>query len=103
MVLCAPNRIHFCCSCCAAHHQHRIRCCRQASANNYLGLANNQLHQFNKAKTSLETGLDFVIDDLDLEINFNLQLAEAYNGLGDFKKKDSFFAKADQLIQKQKK
>ena len=69
----------------------------------YLGLANNQLCQFNKAKTSLETGLDFVIDDLDLEINFNLQLAEAYNGLGDFKKKDSFFAKADQLIQKKKK
>ena len=69
----------------------------------YLGLANNQLRQFNKAKESLETGLDFVIDDLDLEINFNLQLAEAYNGLGDFKKKDSFFAKADQLIQRKKK
>ena len=69
----------------------------------YLGLANNQLRQFNKAKESLETGLDFVIDDLDLEINFNLQLAEAYNGLGDFKKKDSFFAKADQLIQQKKK
>ena len=69
----------------------------------YLGLANNQLRQFNKAKTSLEAGLDFVIDDLDLEINFNLQLAEAYNGLGDFKKKDSFFAKANQLIQKKKK
>ena len=69
----------------------------------YLGLANNQLRQFNKAKESLETGLDFVIDDLDLEINFNLQLAEAYNGLGDFKKKDSFFAKANQLIQKKKK
>jgi hypothetical protein len=67
-----------------------------------LGLANNQLREFNKAKTSLEVGLDFVIDDLDLEINFNLQLAEAYNGLGDFKKKDSFFAKADQLIQKKK-
>lgn len=69
----------------------------------YLGLANNQLRQFNKAKESLETGLDFVIYDMDLEINFNLQLAEAYNGLGDFKKKDSFFAKADQLIQKKKK
>ena len=69
----------------------------------YLGLANNQLRQFNKAKESLETGLDFLIDDLDLEINFNLQLAEAYNGLGDFKKKDSFFAKADQLIQRKKK
>jgi tetratricopeptide (TPR) repeat protein len=64
----------------------------------YFGLANNQLRQFNKAKESLEMGLDFVIDDLDLEINFNLQLAEAYNGLADFKKKDSFFAKANQLI-----
>ena len=69
----------------------------------YFGLANNQLLQFKKAKEALETGLDFVIDDLDLEINFNLQLAEAFNGLGDFKKKDSFFAKADQLIQKKKK
>lgn len=69
----------------------------------YFGLANNQLLQFNKAKDSLETGLDFVIDNLDLEINFNLQLAEAYNGLGDFKKKDRFFAQANQLIQKKKK
>lgn len=69
----------------------------------YFGLANNQMRQFNKAKEALETGLDFVIDDLDLEINFNLQLAEAYNGLGDFKKKDNFFAKADQLIQNKKK
>jgi tetratricopeptide (TPR) repeat protein len=69
----------------------------------YFGLANNQMRQFNKAKEALETGLDFVIDDLDLEINFNLQLAEAYNGLGDFKKKDSFFAKANQLIQQKKK
>jgi hypothetical protein len=40
---------------------------------------------------------------LDLEINFNLQLAEAYNGLGNFKKKDIFFAKANQLIQNRKK
>ena len=69
----------------------------------YFGLANNQMRQFIKAKEALETGLDFVIDDLELEINFNLQLAEAYNGLGDFKKKDNFFAKADQLIQKKKK
>lgn len=69
----------------------------------YFGLANNQLRQFKKAKDTLETGLDFVIDDLDLEINFKLQLAEAYNGLGDFNKKDSFFAQANQLIQKKKK
>jgi tetratricopeptide (TPR) repeat protein len=69
----------------------------------YFGLANNQLRQFNKAKDSLETGLEFVVDNFDLEINFNLQLAEAYKGLGDFKKKDRFFAQANQLIQKKKK
>jgi tetratricopeptide (TPR) repeat protein len=69
----------------------------------YFGLAKNQMRQFNKAKEALETGIDFVIDDLDLEINFNLQLGEAYNGLGDFQKKDSFFAKANQLIQNKKK
>lgn len=68
----------------------------------YFGLANNQLRQFNKAKEALETGLDFVIDDLDLEINFNLQLAEAFNGLGDFKKKELYFAKANQLVQRKK-
>lgn len=68
----------------------------------YFGLVKNQLRQFNKAKEALETGIDFVIEDLNLEINFNLQLAEAYNGLGDFQKKDSFFAKANQLIQKKK-
>jgi tetratricopeptide (TPR) repeat protein len=69
----------------------------------YLGLAYNQLSQYNKAKAALETGIDFVLENLDLEINFYLQLAEAYNGLGDFKKKDSFFAKANQLIQTRKK
>jgi tetratricopeptide (TPR) repeat protein len=69
----------------------------------YFGFANNQLSQFKKAQEALETGIDFVIEDLDLEINFNLQLAEAYNGLGNFKKKDIFFAKANQLIQKKKK
>jgi tetratricopeptide (TPR) repeat protein len=69
----------------------------------YFGFANNQLSQFKKAQEALETGIDFVIEDLDLEINFNLQLAEAYNGLGNFKKKDIFFAKANQLIQNRKK
>jgi tetratricopeptide (TPR) repeat protein len=67
------------------------------------GLANNQLKNFKKAKDVLESGIDFIIDNTVLEINFNLQLGEAYNGLGDMKKKDSYFSKANQLIQKQKK
>jgi tetratricopeptide (TPR) repeat protein len=69
----------------------------------YNGLALNQLNSYKKAASVLETGLDFVIDDLVLEINFNLQLGESYNGLGEMKKKEKYFAKANELIKKQKK
>ena len=69
----------------------------------YAGLANNQLKSYKKAKDVLESGLDLVLDNVTLEINFNLQLGEAYNGLGDFKKKDSYFNKANDLILKNKK
>ncbi len=68
----------------------------------YNGLANNQLKNYKKAKDVLESGIDFIIDDTVLEINFNLQLGEAFNGLGDMKKKDLYFSKANQLIEKQK-
>ncbi len=69
----------------------------------YAGLANNQLKIFKKATTYLETGLDFVLDDVALEINFNIQLGEAYTGLGDLKKKEKYFTKANELIKSQKK
>ena len=69
----------------------------------YAGLANNQLKNFKKAAAFLESGLDFVINDVALEINFNIQLGEAYSGLGDANKKENYFAKADELIKKQKK
>lgn len=69
----------------------------------YAGLAYNQTQNFKKAASTLETGLDFVIDDTALEINFNIQLGEAYNGLGDMKKKEKYFTKANELINKQKK
>jgi tetratricopeptide (TPR) repeat protein len=68
----------------------------------YNGLANNQLKNYKKAKDVLESGIDFIINDTVLEINFNLQLGEASNGLGDMKKKDLYFSKANQLIEKQK-
>ena len=66
----------------------------------YAGLANNQLKKFGKAKDYLETGMDYVIENKTLEINFNIQLGEAYNGLGDQKKKEIYFKKADQLLKK---
>ncbi|MGL2965361.1 tetratricopeptide repeat protein [Flavobacterium sp. XGLA_31] len=69
----------------------------------YAGLANNQLKNFKKAATILESGIDFVLDDVALEINFNIQLGEAYTGLGDVKKKEKYFTKANELIKSQKK
>lgn len=66
----------------------------------YAGLANNQLKAFKKAVSFLESGLDFVIEDKALEINFNIQLGEAYSGLGDNVKKEKYFAKANDLIKK---
>jgi len=66
----------------------------------YAGLANNQLQQFKKAKEMLEIGLDYLVNDLGLEINFNIQLGESFNGLGDFNKKEACFNKANQLLKK---
>ncbi|TDE31560.1 tetratricopeptide repeat protein [Flavobacterium ranwuense] len=68
----------------------------------YSGMANNQLKQFKKAKDMLEMGLDYLVEDRALEINFNIQLGEAYNGLGDFKKKEMYFSKANQLLKEKK-
>jgi tetratricopeptide (TPR) repeat protein len=66
----------------------------------FTGLANNQLKKFSKAKDYLESGIDYVIENKALEINFNIQLGEAYNGLGDQKKKEMHFKKAEQLLKK---
>jgi tetratricopeptide (TPR) repeat protein len=68
----------------------------------YSGLAYNQLGQFKKAKDSLETGLDYVVNDVALEINFNIQLGEAWAGLDDLKKKETYFLKADALMKQKK-
>ncbi|WP_115813036.1 tetratricopeptide repeat protein [Flavobacterium aquicola] len=68
----------------------------------YSGMANNQLQLFKKAKEILEMGLDYVVENKDLEINFNIQLGEAYNGLGDTAKKELYFNKANQLLKEKK-
>ncbi|GGF26137.1 cytochrome c biosynthesis protein [Flavobacterium limi] len=68
----------------------------------YAGLGSNQLKQFKNAKTVLEMGLDYVVDDKKMEANFNIQLGEAYNGLGDAKKKEEYFLKANELLKQKK-
>jgi tetratricopeptide (TPR) repeat protein len=68
----------------------------------YAGLGSNQLKQFKNAKTVLEMGLDYVVDDKKLEADFNVQLGEAHNGLGDAKKKEEYFLKANGLLKQKK-
>ncbi|MFD2942330.1 tetratricopeptide repeat protein [Flavobacterium notoginsengisoli] len=74
----------------------------QAQFYYFAGLGSNQQKQFKNAKTVLEMGLDYVVDDVKLESNFNIQLGEAYNGLGDVKKKEEYFLKANELLKKKK-
>ena len=66
----------------------------------FAGLAYNQKKQFKKAKDILEMGMDFVIENPTLEINFNIQLGEAFAGLGDMAKKEIYFSKANKLLKK---
>ena len=68
----------------------------------YAGLAYNQLKNYKKAKEFLEMGMDYLVEDIALEINFNIQLGEASAGLGDVKKKESYFLKAEQLLKGKK-
>ncbi|MGQ7945838.1 tetratricopeptide repeat protein [Flavobacterium sp. WC2509] len=68
----------------------------------FVGMANNQLQFFKKAKDVLEMGLDYIVENKDLLINFNIQLGEAYSGLGDNAKKELYFNKANQLIKEKK-
>jgi tetratricopeptide (TPR) repeat protein len=69
----------------------------------FAGLANNQLKNFKKAVAILETGLDYLVDDKALEINFFIQLGESYSGLGNMEKKDFYFSKAENVLKQIKK
>ena len=69
----------------------------------FAGLANNQLKNFKKAVAILETGLDYLVDDKALEINFFIQLGEGYSGLGNMEKKDFYFSKAENVLKQIKK
>lgn len=68
----------------------------------YQGLGYNQNKEYKKAKDILEMGIDYLVDDLATEINFNIQLGEAYHGLGDEKKKEIYFTKANELLKKKR-
>ena len=62
------------------------------------GVANNNLQQYKKATESLEIGVDYVIDNVIMEIDFYKQLSTAYKYLNNIKKSQSFAKKAEALL-----
>ena len=65
------------------------------------GVANNKLKQPKKAIESLETGLDYIIDDVKMEIDFYRQLSLAYQLDNNISKAQTFTQKAEALTKGQ--
>ena len=55
--------------------------------------------EYQKFKIGISTKY---VNDLELEINFHIQLGESYHGLGDIRNKEIHFAKAEQLLKQKK-
>ncbi len=64
------------------------------------GVALNELKKYNDAKEILTFGLDYLIDDLRMEIDFYNQLSRACQELGENEKAAEFREKAGELIKK---
>lgn len=62
------------------------------------GVAHNKLKQAKNAITSLETGLDYVIEDPKMEADFYLQLSLAYKLNNNISKSETFAKKAAALL-----
>lgn len=61
------------------------------------GVALNELNQPKKAIESLETGLDYIIEDTKMEADFYTQLSKAYSLLNNTVKAKAFTDKAKQI------
>lgn len=67
----------------------------------YAGKGNNNLKNFKKAKDFLEMGIDYVIDDSNLEAGFCKQFILCADGLSDAKMKQTYQKRLDTLAKKQ--
>lgn len=66
----------------------------------YAGKGNNNLKNFRKAKDFLEMGIDYVIDNPNLEIGFCKQFIICAEGLSDTKTKQTYQKRLDALSKK---
>jgi tetratricopeptide (TPR) repeat protein len=66
----------------------------------YAGLSNNKLTNYKKAIDYLETGLEFIIEDPELEKQVYNQLVESYKNIGNKKKEDYYGLKLLTLAKK---
>ena len=63
------------------------------------GVANNKLKRSKKAIESLETGLDYLIDNTTMEADYYTQLSIAYELDNNITKSKAFAKKAEALKQ----
>ncbi|AXG73725.1 cytochrome C biosynthesis protein [Flavobacterium arcticum] len=68
----------------------------------FAGVAANNLSQFKKAKDWLESGIDFVVEDAELEVSFTQQLARAFEGIGDVEGSDAYKRRIEGLLKLKK-
>ncbi len=61
------------------------------------GVANNNLNEHKKAIDNLEMGLDFLVDNPNMEADFYSQLSIAYKALNNISKSETFAKKAQAL------
>ncbi|TBW27773.1 tetratricopeptide repeat protein [Gramella sp. KN1008] len=61
------------------------------------GVALNKLADFEAAEESLMEGLDYLIDDIRMEVDFYSQLAISYNGMNNVSKAEEYRRKAQNL------
>jgi len=61
------------------------------------GVANNQLGKHKKALDNLEMGLDFIVENREMEADFYSELSLAYKALNNISKSETFAKKAEAL------
>lgn len=62
------------------------------------GKALNNNRDYKKALETLQNGIDFVIDNNEIEAKFYLEISKAYQGLNNAKKANSYKKKAEKIL-----